>query len=97
MNSKELAANVRNIGPKSAKQLIAAKIDSPEKLKESGTEQAFARILQATSFEIPVQTTYLLALEGAIYDCDWRAIDSARKEDLKRFATENQKEMWSVL
>jgi len=40
---KELSRQLKNIGPKLAKKLISVGIDSPDKLREIGTEKAFAK------------------------------------------------------
>lgn len=52
-----------NIGNVLAEELIQAEIDTPEKLKEIGTEQAFIRIL---SIDETACLSKLQAIEGAI-------------------------------
>lgn len=71
-----------NIGNVLAEELIQAEIDTPEKLKEIGTEQAFIRIL---SIDETACMSKLQAIEGAIRGIRWHELPKERKEELKQF------------
>ena len=44
---KDLAKQLRNVGPKLAAKLIEARIDSPEKLRQIGAKKAFEKMYAA--------------------------------------------------
>lgn len=88
MTVEELAKSLRNIGPVTAKQLVNAGIDTPQKLKKLGAEKAFMRILQSGGFCGTFHAAYLYALWGAIHDCDWRFIPEKKKQEFKDFTEE---------
>ncbi len=85
MTAEELEKSLRNIGPKTSRQLIKAGIDTPAKLKKLGAEEAFIKILQSGGFCGIFHAAYLYALWGAIYDCDWRDIPEEKKKEFKAF------------
>lgn len=85
MNAKELAKELRNIGPTVAQKLIVAGLDTPAKLKQVGAKEAFLRIHHSGGFCGKFHASYLYALEGAIRNCDWREIPEAKKRDFTRF------------
>lgn len=88
MNPEELAKKLRNIGPVVAKKLIKAGIDTPEKLKKLGAKKAFLRIFETGGFCGKFHAAYLYALEGAILDCDWRALPKKTKDGFKAYTEE---------
>ena len=44
---KDIAKQLRNVGPKLAAKLVEARIDSPEKLRQIGAKKAFEKIYAA--------------------------------------------------
>ena len=83
---KELAKQLRNIGPKLAAKLVDAGIDSPEKLRRLGAKKAFAKLYADGDAYGDFNAAYLYALEGAIRDCDWLDIPEKIKQEYKRYA-----------
>lgn len=77
--------SLRNIGPRCAEQLIAAGIDTPQKLRALGAEEAFLRLVGHHGGMICFNACYLYALEGAITDTDWREISEQKKTAFKQF------------
>ena len=86
LQQQKLEKTLRNIGPVCAKQLLSVGIDTPEKLKKIGATEAYLRIIQHPAYKSEYHAAYLYALEGAIQDCDWRAIPEEKKEEYKRIA-----------
>ena len=84
--AKDLAKQLRNVGPKLAAKLIAAGIDSPEKLRQIGAKKAFEKMYPAGDAYGDFNAAYLYALEGAIRDCDWLEIPEKIKQEYKEFA-----------
>jgi len=83
---KTLARQLRNVGPNLATKLLAAGIDSPEKLRQLGAKKAFARMYPDGDSYGDFNAAYLYALEGAIRDCDWLEIPDSVKQHYKEFA-----------
>lgn len=83
--------SLRNIGPVCARDLVAAGIDSPEKLKELGAQEAFLKLCLHTK-KFCFNAAYLYALEGAIKNCDWRAIPENKKIEFKAFTAKLREE-----
>ena len=92
MTPKELAKQLRNIGPICAKELLDVGIDSLEKLKELGAKKAYEKICAQSGYESSYHAAYLYALEGAILDCDWRHIPAAKKEEYKALTSSLRKQ-----
>lgn len=88
--TKALAKQLRNVGPKLAEKLIDAGIDTPEKLKQVGAKKAFSLMYTDGDSYGDYNAAYLYALEGAIRDCDWLNIPEKVKEDYKQFARKLQ-------
>ena len=82
----KLAKQLKNIGPKLAERLIAANIDTPEKLRELGAIKAFDLIYAKGDAYGDYNAAYLYALEGAIRDCDWLDIPEEIKDTYKQYA-----------
>lgn len=80
----ELTA-MRNIGKEMARKLRAVGIDSPEKLMEAGSKQAFFQL--KTVFP-QVCLVHLYALEGAILDVEYNCLSEETKQDLKAFSSQ---------
>jgi DNA transformation protein len=83
---KNLAKQLRNIGPKLAEKLIEARIDSPEKLRRLGAKKAFEKMYAAGDSYGDFNAAYLYALEGAIRNCDWLEIPEEIKAEYKAYA-----------
>jgi len=83
---KNLAKQLRNIGPKLAASLVEAGIDSPEKLRRVGAKKAFKKMYADGDFYGDFNAAYLYALEGAIRDCDWLDIPEKIKQEYKEYA-----------
>lgn len=71
-----------NIGVVLEKQLIAVGIDTPEKLREIGTEQTFIKLKEYDSGSCFHKLT---AIEGAVQGILKKNISSERKAELKNF------------
>ncbi|MDE7341597.1 MAG: TfoX/Sxy family protein [Lachnospiraceae bacterium] len=72
-----------NIGKEMAKKLTAVGIDSPEKLIEQGSKQAFLKLKE----EYPqVCLVHLYALEGAIHNMEFNSLSEEKKKELKEFS-----------
>ncbi|MBT8358345.1 MAG: TfoX/Sxy family protein [Deltaproteobacteria bacterium] len=83
---RNLAKQLRNVGPKLAAKLIEAQIDSPDKLRQLGAKKAFEKMYAAGDSYGDFNAAYLYALEGAIHDCDWLDIPHTIKQEYKEFA-----------
>ena len=88
--AKYLAKQLRNVGPKLAEKLVAAQIDTPEKLRQLGAKKAFGKMYATGDSYGDFNAAYLYALEGAIRDCDWLDIPEKIKQDFKEYAHELQ-------
>lgn len=88
--AKDLARQLRNVGPKLAEKLVAAGIDSPEKLRQMGAKEAFKKMYPGGDSYGDFNAAYLYALEGAIRGCDWLDIPDRIKEEYKQYAQELQ-------
>ena len=83
---KNLAKQLRNVGPKLAAKLVEAGIDTPEKLRRIGAKKAFEKMFPAGDFYGDFNAAYLYALEGAIRDCDWLDIPEKIKQEYRKYA-----------
>jgi len=79
---KTQLSEMSNIGKVLAKNLIEVGIDTPEKLKSIGSENAFIRL---KTIDSSACLSKLCALEGAIQNIRWHKLDEARKTELKTF------------
>ena len=87
---KDLANQLRNVGPKLASKLVEAGIETPEKLRQIGAKKAFAKMYPTGDSYGDFNAAYLYALEGAIRDCDWLHIPEKIKREYKQFAQDLQ-------
>lgn len=78
----ELTA-MENIGKEMARKLTAVGIDSPEKLMEIGSKQAFFRLKETFP---NVCLVHLYALEGAITGQEYNRLPEETKKGLKSFS-----------
>ena len=72
-----------NIGKEMERKLISVGIDTPEKLIDTGAEQAFFKLKQAYP---NVCLVHLYTLEGAIYNTEYNRLSDDRKKELKKFS-----------
>lgn len=79
----EKLTSMRNIGAEMARKLAAVGIDTPEKLAEAGSKEAFFRI--KTVFP-QVCLVHLYALEGALQDVEFNSLSKHTKQELKEFS-----------
>lgn len=79
---EELTA-MKNIGKEMARKLTAIGIDTPEKLAEAGSREAFFRL--KTVFP-QVCLVHLYALEGALQDVAFNSLSQNAKRELKEFS-----------
>ena len=75
--------SMANIGGEMAKKLTAVGIDSPEKLIELGSKQAFFKLKEAYP---NVCLVHLYALEGAIQNIEFNCLPEEKKKELKEFS-----------
>ena len=83
---KNLAKQLRNVGPKLAEKLVAAGIETPEKLRRLGAKKAFEKMYATGDSYGDFNAAYLYALEGAIRNCDWLDIPEKIKRDYQEYA-----------
>ena len=72
-----------NIGSEMAKKLTSVGIDSPEKLIETGSKQAFFKLKETYP---SVCLVHLYALEGAICNTEFNSLSEDKKKELKEFS-----------
>ena len=75
--------SMRNIGREMARKLAAVGIDTPDKLREAGSAEAFFR-LKVVFPEICL--VHLYALEGAVQDMEFNSLPEDKKRELKEFS-----------
>ena len=75
--------SMMNIGSEMAKKLSSVGIDSPEKLIETGSKQAFFKLKEAYP---SVCLVHLYALEGAICNTEFNSLSENKKKELKEFS-----------
>lgn len=75
--------SMRNIGKEMARKLAAVGIDTPDKLREAGSKEAFFR-MKVVFPEICL--VHLYALEGAVADVDYNRLSGEKKRELKEFS-----------
>ena len=83
-----LQKELMNIGPEMAVKLVNAGINSSEKLRKLGSKKAFLKLHEKGQLCGKYNAAYLYALEGAIRDCDWRAIPEKLKKEFKKYTAE---------
>lgn len=71
-----------NVGKDLTQKLLTLGIDTPEKLRQTGTEQTYLRI---KALDPGACFCLLCALEGAIRGTRWHNLPPERKEELKHF------------
>lgn len=74
-----------------AQRLIDAGIESREQLCQIGALEAYLKMYPNGDKYGDHNAAYMMALEGAIQDCDWQQLAEARKHELKTVAQALQK------
>ena len=77
----ELTA-MMNIGKEMKRKLTSVGIDTPEKLIELGSKEAFAKLKEAYP---NVCLVHLYVLEGAIYNTEYNRLSEDKKKELRAF------------
>ena len=90
-SSRELAKTLKNIGPVMAQKLIDAGINSREQLIELGAVDAYLAMYPDGDKYGDFNAAYMMALEGAIQDCDWQSLAEAEKSSFKAIAHKLQR------
>ena len=82
-------ADLKNLGPKTREWLIAIGIENRADLEALGSIEAYRRLKAA--FPHKVSLNALWALEAALLDIDWRAINPDHKSYLREKLAEGDK------
>ena len=78
----ELTA-MMNIGKEMSRKLTSVGIDTPEKLIELGSMQAFRKLKEVYP---QVCLVHLYTLEGAIFNTEYNRLSEDKKKELKAFS-----------
>lgn len=71
-----------NIGIELEKLLLAVGLDTPEKLREAGTQEAFFRV---KTLDPTACHSKLYAIDGAIKDIRWHKLSVEEKQELNEY------------
>ena len=77
-------ADMKNLGPKTAAMLGEVEIITADDLRKIGAVEAYHRLKLVFGARVSVIALY--AMEAALKDCHWRAIQGEAKRDLRRRA-----------
>ena len=72
-----------NIGKEMERKLTSVGIDSPEKLIELGSKEAFMKLKQSYP---NVCLVHLYTLEGAIHNIEYNCLPEDKRKELKEFS-----------
>ena len=75
--------SLTNIGKEMASKLISVGIDTPEKLIESGSKEAFFKLKEKYP---QVCLVHLYTLEGAVSNVEYNKPSEAKKTELKEYS-----------
>ena len=75
--------SMKNIGKEMASKLISVGIDTPEKLIESGSKEAFFKLKEKYP---QVCLVHLYTLEGAVSNVEYDKLSEAKKKELKEYS-----------
>ena len=75
--------SLTNIGKEMASKLIQVGIDTPEKLIESGSKEAFFKLKEKYP---QVCLVHLYTLEGAVSNVEYDKLSEAKKKELKEYS-----------
>lgn len=79
----EQLVTLPNVGKVLAEHLVAIGIDSPEALRQNGTEEAFLKIRMQRDAGACLNMLY--GIEGAVQGIPKRDLSPERKQQLKQF------------
>jgi len=80
----KLITDMKNLGSKTAQMLRGVDIITDEDLRAVGSVEAYQRLKLVFGRRVSVIALY--AMEAALKDCHWRAIDGADKQALRASA-----------
>ncbi|MAF90865.1 MAG: TfoX/Sxy family DNA transformation protein [Bdellovibrionota bacterium] len=83
--------NARNIGPITAAELKIVGLDSLQKLREVGAEEAFLLVIE--KFPERLNLNFLYALFGSCRELDWRDISIEDRNALEQFLAKTKKQL----
>lgn len=75
--------SMQNIGTEMARKLAAVGINTPEKLTQIGSKQAYFKLKEVFP---QVCLVHLYALEGAIHNTAYNCLSEQTKRELKQFS-----------
>jgi hypothetical protein len=81
MKERDRAGPLRNVGPVSRRWLAEVGVVHRRDLERAGIVATFRMVRDLHPRE--VSWNLLWALEGALCDCDWRAVSEERKRELR--------------
>lgn len=79
-NALRRIASLKNLGPKSAEQIIAVGIDGPDDVRELGAAVVFHRV--KSRFPDSTSLNLLWALQGALMEVHWHDVPDEIKQQL---------------
>ena len=77
-NSVASIASLKNLGPKSAAQIVAVGIDGPDEIRTVGAANVYHRV--KSKFPNSTSLNLLWALQGALMELHWHDVP----DDIKR-------------
>ena len=77
-------AELRNLGPATARRLAEVDIGSEDALRRLGAVEAYHRLKFRFGRHITLVALY--AMEAALRGCDWRSLEPAVRDDLRNAA-----------
>lgn len=77
-------AEMRNLGPATARMLAEVDIDGEDALRRLGAIEAYHRLKFRFGRHVTLLAHY--AVEAALRDCDWRSLEPAVRDDLRKAA-----------
>lgn len=75
-------AELRNLGPKTAAMLGEIGVTTETELRELGSVECYCRLRFAFGRQISLNALH--AIESALLNIDWRALDAPTKDRLRR-------------
>lgn len=78
-------AHRRNLGPTVIRRLAEVGVTDLPTLERLGPPEVYRRLAAVADQRLPL-CYYLYSLEGALRDCDWRALSDDEKFRLRRAA-----------
>ena len=79
-NALRRIASLKNLGPKSARQIVAAGIDGPDEIRELGAAEVFYRV--KSRFPASTSLNLLWAVQGALMEVHWHDVPYEIKHQL---------------